>query len=166
MQNKENLIKNEGENLQNTVAWGFNDFLSEIEALETIPTNTTATGTITIQQTPRNQLRKKGLAAFKADLEKIYGERFDVVETKEGLVIVAENLNSDFTFSWEIKCTIKNLDYDPFIEANNYEEDQAIKAEKRAQKQREKEEHVKRLEAKRASKLAEIEAKRDLINQD
>ena len=163
MQEEQNLIKKEDKNPQEA-CWCFNDFLKEVEELPTLPTNTTATGTITIQQTPRNQLRKKGLAAFKADLEKIYGEHFDVVETKEGLVIVAENLNSDFTFSWEIKCTIKNLDYDPFIEANNYEEDQAIKAEKRAQKQREKEEHVKRLEAKRASKLAEIEAKRDLLN--
>jgi len=76
----------------------FGKFLAEVEVTE-YPTNTTATGTITIQQSLRNELRKKGVAALKADLIKLYGDQFDIVETKEGIVIVAENEPGDFTFS-------------------------------------------------------------------
>lgn len=46
----------------------FCKFLEEVEATD-FDTNTTATGSVTIQQSQRNSLRKKGLAAFKADLE-------------------------------------------------------------------------------------------------
>ena len=85
--------------------------------------NTTATGTVTIQQSTRNALRKKGVEALKHDLELMYGEDFDILETKEGIVIAVENDPSEFTFSWELKSTIKSVDYDPFIEANNYDEE-------------------------------------------
>ena len=116
-----------------SIMTNFGKFLSErIENPDTaveILTNTTANGMVTIQQTQRNQLRKEGLQAFKQDLIDWYGsEGFDVVETKEGIVIVAEAAarNDDdgdggYTFSWEIKPTIKNLDYDHFIESNNFE---------------------------------------------
>ena len=73
-------------------------------------TNTTATGTVTIQQSARNALRKKGVEALKHDLELMYGSSFDVLETKEGIVIVAENDPGEFTFSWELKSTIKSID--------------------------------------------------------
>ena len=46
----------------------FQEFLQDVEQNE-FETNTTATGAFTIQQSQRNTLRKKGLAAFKADLE-------------------------------------------------------------------------------------------------
>lgn len=46
----------------------FGEFLAEVEQTE-FDTNTTATGAFTIQQSQRNALRKKGLEAFKADLE-------------------------------------------------------------------------------------------------
>lgn len=46
----------------------FAEFLSKVEETE-FDTNTTATGTLTIQQSQRNLLRKEGIAAFKADLE-------------------------------------------------------------------------------------------------
>jgi hypothetical protein len=49
----------------------------------------------------------------------IYGDEFDIVETKEGIVIVAENQADDWTFSWELKSTIKALNFDPFLEAGN-----------------------------------------------
>ena len=62
-------------------------------------TNTTAIGTVTIQQSARNALRKKGVEALKHDLELIYGVDFDILETKEGLVIAVENEPGDFTFS-------------------------------------------------------------------
>ena len=76
----------------------FTKFLKEVEQSQ-YDTNTTATGTVTIQQTTRNVLRKAGLAALKHDLELIYGDEFDILETKEGLVVAAENEPGDFTFS-------------------------------------------------------------------
>lgn len=93
----------------------------------------------------------------------IYGDEFDVLETKDGLVLVAENEPGEWTFSWELKSTIKSLDYDPFIEANNYDEEVASKQEKRLRREQEKEAKLKLLEEKRAKKLAEIERKRELV---
>lgn len=141
----------------------FGEFLKSIETAN-LETNTTATGALTIQQSKRNELRKKGVAALKADLEWLYAEDFDVVETKEGLVIVAENEPGDFTIPWELKPTIKSLDYDPFVQASLYEESLAEKAEKKAKVAAEKEAHAKKLEEKRAKKLAEINAKQNLFN--
>ena len=142
----------------------FSEFLRMVEETE-YETNTTATGALTIQQSARNELRKIGVAALKADLEWLYGEEFDVVETKEGIVLVAENKPGDFTFSWELKNTIKSLDYDPFIQASNYEEAVAEKAEKKAKIEAEKAERAQKLEEKRAKKLAEIEAKKNLLEE-
>ena len=142
----------------------FSEFLRMVEETE-YETNTTATGALTIQQSARNELRKVGVAALKADLEWLYGDEFDVVETKEGIVLVAENEPGDFTFSWELKNTIKSLDYDPFIQASNYEEAVAEKAEKRARVEAEKAERAQKLEEKRAKKLAEIEAKKNLLEE-
>lgn len=76
----------------------FGKFLQEVAETE-YETNTTATGTVTIQQSTRNALRKKGVEALKHDLELMYGEEFDVLETKEGIVIAAENEPGEFTFS-------------------------------------------------------------------
>ena len=142
----------------------FSEFLRMVEETE-YETNTTATGALTIQQSARNELRKIGVAALKADLEWLYGDEFDVVETKEGIVLVAENKPGDFTFSWELKNTIKSLDYDPFIQASNYEEAVAEKAEKKAKAEAEKAERAQKLEEKRAKKLAEIEAKKNLLEE-
>lgn len=142
----------------------FSEFLRMVEETE-YETNTTATGALTIQQSARNELRKIGVAALKADLEWLYGDKFDVVETKEGIVLVAENKPGDFTFSWELKNTIKSLDYDPFIQASNYEEAIAEKAEKKARVEAEKAERAQKLEEKRAKKLAEIEAKKNLLEE-
>ena len=142
----------------------FSEFLRMVEETE-YATNTTATGALTIQQSARNELRKVGVAALKADLEWLYGDEFDVVETKEGIVLVAENEPGDFTFSWELKNTIKSLDYDPFIQASNYEEAVAEKEEKKARIEAEKAERAQKLEKKRAKKLAEIEAKKNLLEE-
>lgn len=46
----------------------FGSFLDDVEK-GIFDTNKTATGAITIQQSQRNTLRKKGLAKLKADLE-------------------------------------------------------------------------------------------------
>lgn len=46
----------------------FGEFLKTIENTN-FETNTTATGALTIQQSKRNELRKEGVAALKADLE-------------------------------------------------------------------------------------------------
>lgn len=61
--------------------------------------NTTITGTTTIQQTSRNNLRREGLAALKDDLIVLYGDVFDIVETEAGIVIVAENETDGSLFS-------------------------------------------------------------------
>ena len=45
----------------------FSEFLRNIETTE-FETNTTATGALTIQQSVRNELRKQGLTALKADI--------------------------------------------------------------------------------------------------
>lgn len=74
----------------------FKDFLKEVEST-TYPTNMTATGNLTIQQTLRNELRRKGVKALLEDLISVYGDEYDLVETKDGIVIVVEN--EDFTFS-------------------------------------------------------------------
>ena len=142
----------------------FSEFVRMVEETE-YATNTTATGALTIQQSARNELRKVGVAALKADLEWLYGDEFDVVETKEGIVLVAENEPGDFTFSWELKNTIKSLDYDPFIQASNYEEAVAEKAEKKSKVEAEKAERAQKLEEKRAKELAEIEAKKNLLEE-
>lgn len=77
------------------------NFLSFLEELETtqLPTNTTSTGSVIIQQSLRNELRKRGLKAFGAFLKDTYGDKFDILETKEGLVIAIENVPGDFTLS-------------------------------------------------------------------
>ena len=46
----------------------FKDFLHEV-AVNTYATNTTSTGTVTIQQSARNELRKRGLEALISDLK-------------------------------------------------------------------------------------------------
>lgn len=129
-------------------SWQFANFLQHVTE-STFDTNTTITGTETIQQSARNELRRQGIAALKADLEALYSDFFDVVETKEGIVIVAENPN--FTFSWELKSTIKSLDYDPFLEATNWDEEVNRKREKKARIRAEKAER----EALKAKKRAE-----------
>lgn len=73
--------------------------------------------------------------------------------------MIAENEPGDFTFSWEIKTTIKSIDYDPFIEAQQYEDDCAAKEEKKNAREAEKAQKEKEIEAKRLKKIAELEAK-------
>lgn len=81
---------------ENTNLTAFAAFLKEVEQTN-YPTNITATGALTIQQTTRNELRRKGVKALLEDLDALYGDTFDIVETKEGIIIVVEN--AAFTFS-------------------------------------------------------------------
>lgn len=83
------------------------------------------------------------------------------METKDGIVLVAENEPGDYTISWELKNTIKSIDYDPFLEAAAYEESEAEKANKKEMREIEKQRKADALEAKRAKKLAEIEAREE-----
>ena len=137
----------------------FKQFLEDVSKTS-FETNTTATGAVTIQQSARNTLRKQGLEALKADLEALYGENFDILETKEGLVIAVENEPTNFTFSWELKSTIKSIDYDPFIEASNWDDEVAQKASKREAKEREREARLATIAEKREAKLAELAARK------
>lgn len=132
----------------------FANFLHEVEQTD-YSTNKTASGALTIQQSTRNSLRREGLKALVADL-KTWLPDFDIVETKDGIVIVAENEPGDFTFSWELKSTIKSIDYDPFIAANNWEEKQIQDAAKKADRIKRAEEKQEALAEKRAKKLAKL----------
>lgn len=76
----------------------FKDFLKGVENAD-FDTNTTALGVVTIQQSARNRLRREGVDALKADLEALYGDEIDVLETKDGIVLAVENEPGDFTFS-------------------------------------------------------------------
>lgn len=132
----------------------FANFLHEVEQTDYL-TNKTASGALTIQQSTRNSLRREGLKALVADL-KAWLPDFDIVETKDGIVIVAENEPGDFTFSWELKSTIKSIDYDPFIAANNWEEKQIQDAAKKADRIKRAEEKQEALAEKRQRKLAKL----------
>ena len=62
----------------------------------------------------------------------MYGDELDILVTKEGIVFVIENEATGYTISWELKNTIKALDYDPFEAANTYDDEVAEKAAKAA----------------------------------
>lgn len=134
----------------------FANFLHEVEQTD-YSTNKTASGALTIQQSTRNSLRREGLKALVTDL-KAWLPDFDIVETKDGIVIVAENEPGDFTFSWELKSTIKSIDYDPFIAANNWEEKQIQDAAKKADRIKRAEEKQEALAEKRAKKLKALKS--------
>lgn len=84
---------------------------------------------------------------------------FSVLETKDGIIVAVEN--KDFTFSWEIKCSIKSLDYDPFIEAGNFDDAQAQKAAKKERIAKEKEARIAKIKEKREKKIQEMENKKN-----
>ena len=136
----------------------FKDFLHKLEELP-LEVKEKTNGTATIQQTTRNQLREEGVAALLSDLTNLYGDEFDIVETADGICFVAENEESDITITWELKSTIKSIDYDPFVEANNYDEMRAEKVAKKEARNKEKAEKEELVRIKRAQKLAEIEAR-------
>lgn len=123
-----------------------------------MPVAVTSAGSRIISQSERNKLRQEGLEALELDLKDAFGTSFDVVRTKDGLVIVAEG--GDFTFSWELKSTIKSLDYDPFIEAENYVEAVEERNAKKEALEKAKLAREEAIRAKREAKVAEIEAKK------
>lgn len=135
----------------------FKDFLARVEKTS-LPMAVTSSGSRIISQSERNKLRQEGLEALEGDLKDAFGTSFDVVRTKDGLVIVAEG--DDFTFSWELKSTIKSLDYDPFIEAGNYAEAVEERNAKKEALEKAKLAREEAIRAKREAKVAEIEAKK------
>lgn len=126
----------------------FTEFLHKVET-EDLAVSETATSRQMISQSLRNQWRKAGVDALYEDLKTFYPD-FDIVQTKDGIVLVAENEPGNFTVSWELKSSIKNIDYDPFIEAGNYEVELEQKAVKKESKRIAEEE-----KAKRRQKLAD-----------
>lgn len=138
----------------------FEAFLDEVMNAN-LNTVVTTIGTKIIQQSTRNNLRKVGVEAFKKDLEAMFAHRDDIsiLETKDGIVVAVENAAGDFTFSWEIKSAIKSLDYDPFIEAGNYDDAVAEKQAKKERIEKEKADKIAKMMEKRAKKLAEVAEK-------
>lgn len=135
----------------------FKAFLRSVEQMD-LTEAVTASGTRIISQSERNTLRQQGLKALEEDLKRVFSPSFDVVRTKDGFVIVAEG--RDFTFSWELKSTIKSLDYDPFIEAENYYTAVKEKSAKRQAAEAAKKAREEAIKARREAKVAEIEARR------
>ena len=115
----------------------FNEFLQNV-ADSKIQTNITANGVKTVQQTQRNKLRKEGEVALFEDLYNIY-EKFDVLQTAEGICIVVSNDDCDFTI--ELKLSIKSLDFDAYEESDAFifaEEEKKRAAIEKAQLKEEK----------------------------
>ena len=141
----------------------FIDFLYQVQD-STYEQNTTSTGTTTIKQTLRNNIRTEGVEALLHDMKMLYGEDFDIVRTKEGIVFTVLT-EDDEQFSWELKSTIKALDFDPFAAADMFKEEQETKAAKKHARKLEEEQKQIALEAKRQAKLLEIERKNQVYQE-
>lgn len=141
----------------------FIDFLYQVQD-STYEQNTTSTGTTTIKQTLRNNIRTEGVEALLHDMKMLYGEDFDIVRTKEGIVFTVLT-EDDEQFSWELKSTIKALDFDPFAAADMFREEQQTKAAKKQARKLEEEQKQIALEAKRQAKLLEIERKNQVYQE-
>lgn len=139
----------------------FTDFLNDwvCENNHHLQLKETSSGEMIISQTQRNQMRKEGMKALKEDLIQIFGDYFDVVETSGGLNIVAEgDPDSDFneTVTWELKCTIKAVSYDPFDEAGKFDDaEEARQLKKEEVSSRKRAEEIRKQE-KRERKLREL----------
>ena len=114
-----------------------------------------ARGIQSIQQTDRNKLRREGEDALFEDLLNIYKD-FDVVQTKDGICLIAHN--ADFEFTFELKACIKSTDYDPYFEADDFAEQ---RAEKEAAKKAK--EAAKKAKAARDEKLRQEYRKKNLM---
>lgn len=125
--------------------------------------NTTSTGTVTIKQTLRNNIRSEGIEALLADLKWLYGDEFDILRTKEGIVFTLL-MNNGELFSWELKSTIKALDFDPYVAADMFASEQEKKISKKESRRLEMEAKELALAAKRQAKLLEQERKQQAYN--
>jgi len=122
-----------------------NDFLAEVEKKD-LKTNVNANGTITIQQTQRNELRAKVVEEF---YNFLLEQKLDVFMTNGGIVIALENENIG-TISLELKIAFKSLDFDPLKEADIYEFERNEKIKKIEQRAKAKARKIAADEARRA----------------
>jgi len=122
-----------------------NDFLAEVEKQD-LKTNVNANGTITIQQTQRNELRAKVVEEF---YNFLLEQKLDVFMTNGGIVIALENENIG-TISLELKIAFKSLDFDPLKEADIYEFERNEKIKKIEQRAKAKARKIAADEARRA----------------
>ncbi len=129
----------------------FNNFLKEIEEKK-LDTTVTSKGLVIIQQTLRNKMRKEGELALYEDLMELYPD-FDILQTADGIVFVSRN--EDFDFSFELKCSIKAVDYDPYTEADEYAEQESLKEQKKQKNKEIKEAKIRRDAELRAIALRE-----------
>jgi len=113
----------------------------EVLSKADLKTNENANGTLTIQQTQRNQQRALMVNELLNDL---IDEDMDAYLTADGIILAIEH-DEIGTVSIEVKLTFKSLDYDPQLEADAYEE---------------------QLQDKEAEKARKAEAKRKKIDSD
>lgn len=128
----------------------------------TFKITTTAGGKEKIQQTERNNLRVELLESLLADLA---GTDFKVARTKDGILVeipnnsIADGISRDsigsgaLTLAFEV--SIKDIDADLEYLAEEYETDQATKAQAKAERTAKAQKKRERDEALRAKKRAQ-----------
>lgn len=124
--------------------------LTNLTTNEKIPTNTMG-----------SKLEQKFSRALKSDLVNAIQEQFNtisnesvkVLRTADGITLVADT-SAGFV-SIVLNPTIKNLDYEPFEEADLYEQEQAEAKAKAEEKAKAKAEKIKRDTERRAKEKAE-----------
>lgn len=107
----------------------FINFLHNEVSGKSLPVSTSRNGQTVISQSTRNKLRSDGLAALYTDLKAAFdAANLDLLETKNGFLLVAEAAN--LTFTWEFKSAIKGIEpsYDPFAEAQAWDDEKARRA--------------------------------------
>ncbi len=119
-----------------------------------IPMTETAAGSLIIDQSPRNKMRADLVNILIEDFKELYGEEyFDILLTKDGIVLAITNEETGKVVSLELKTTIKSLDFDPFFESYNYERELLAKAKKQNAAEEKKQRKIKIAEINRQEKL-------------
>lgn len=114
-----------------------------------------------ITQNLRNPYKVKFIDAMEVMLREMLVEedRVDVYRTKDGVVLMVDN-DKIGMIPITISPMIKDLDYDPIFEEENYLAEQRAKAAKKAEAEALKAERIRKTQEARARKLAEKEARK------
>lgn len=114
-----------------------------------------------ITQNLRNPYKVKFIDAMEVMLREMLAEedRVDVYRTKDGVVLMVDN-DKIGMIPITISPMIKDLDYDPIFEEENYLAEQRAKAAKKAEAEALKAERIRKTQEARARKLAEKEARK------
>ena len=114
-----------------------------------------------ITQNLRNPYKVKFIDAMEGLLRDMLADEgnVEVYRTKDGVVLMLDN-DKIGMIPITISPMIKDLDYDPLFEEENYLADQRAKAAKKAEAEALKAERIRKAQEARARKLAEKEARK------